>query len=378
MGAFRSAGPWRRRKYTGVIPRSISASGFPALLFALLASLTGCDPGTSGTSDAPASVTLDTLATVSLRGLPVSGPTAPVAVSADLDRIAVAARDVGEIFLFDGQGELVRRFGRAGEGPGEFVEISHLTFHPASDSLWVLDRGNGRVSVFGPEDSGPSREITLPGRYHGAAWASDTLLMVQGRFADGAPESALGRGIYAGEAVPALFEDEDGGVTGLGASTRPVTSAASGGLWVGHFRRPTLRRLDPALRATDSLEYRADFLGSTPGNAEVWSGMIDTEPAVLGLTEGPSGDLWILFGVPADPLPDVQDPGRALAEGQVEPADLARGVLARFDPAAPSAGPSAELDPFPLQTGLLPGGITYRFDADELGEMTLSLMRVGS
>lgn len=49
--------------------------------------------------------------------------------------------------------------------------------------------------------------------------------------------------------------------------------------------------------------------------------MIDTEPAVLGLTEGPSGDLWILFGVPAGPLPYVQGPRRVLAEGQVQPAN---------------------------------------------------------
>lgn len=324
------------------------------------------------------SATLDTLVTVSLRGLPIPGPTASVAVTADLERIALASRDAGEIFLFDGQGQLVRRFGRSGEGPGEFLEISHLTFHPASDSLWVLDRGNGRVSVVGPEDSRPSREITLPGRYYGAAWASDTLLMVQGRFADGAGESALGRGIYAGEAVPALFEDAESGMDAMGTSRRPVTSAASGGLWVGHFREPTLRRLDRALQVTDTLEYEADFFGVTPENAEPWSGMIDTEPAVLGLTEGPAGDLWILFGVPADPLPDVENPGRALAEGRVETADLARAVLASFDQAAPSDGPSAELDPFPLQTGLLPGGIAYRFDADELGEIVLTVMRVGS
>jgi len=341
-------------------------------------SVAACRPGTPDTADTPEPPALDTLLTVSLRGLPVSGPTAPVAVTADLNRIAVGVRDAGEIFLFDGRGELVRRFGRRGEGPGEYLEISHLTFHPASASLWVLDRGNGRVSVVGPEDSRPSREITLPGRYYGAAWASDTLLMVQGRFAVAAGESALGRGIYAGEAVPALFEDAASRIDALGASRRPVTSSASGGVWVGHFRQPTLRRLDDDLRVTDSLQYQAGFLGSAPENADLWSGMIDTEPAVLGLTEGPSGGLWILFGVPADPLPDVENPGRALSEGRVETADLARAALASFDAAAPSDGPSAELDPFPLQTGLLPGGIVYRFDAHELGEMTLTLMRVDS
>lgn len=42
-----------------------------------------------------------------------------------------------EILVFDQGGEFVRRIGRTGEGPGEFVTLARLGFK--ADTLWVLD-----------------------------------------------------------------------------------------------------------------------------------------------------------------------------------------------------------------------------------------------
>ena len=49
---------------------------------------------------------------------------------------------VPEIRVYDPEGELVRRIGRAGEGPGEFSENSFgLTFGLLGDTLWVHQNG---------------------------------------------------------------------------------------------------------------------------------------------------------------------------------------------------------------------------------------------
>jgi len=53
----------------------------------------------------------------------------------------------GEIFVFQTDGQLSRRFGRKGEGPGELGGRLALAIGP-SDSLFVLDNDQARLSVF--------------------------------------------------------------------------------------------------------------------------------------------------------------------------------------------------------------------------------------
>ena len=52
-----------------------------------------------------------------------------------------------EFRVFDAEGNFVRAVGREGEGPGEFLEVSGLGWAPDA-TLWVLDPGNIRISVF--------------------------------------------------------------------------------------------------------------------------------------------------------------------------------------------------------------------------------------
>jgi hypothetical protein len=323
--------------------------------------------------------TVDTVATVDMSGLPTPSPIAPVAVNGDLSRIAVGLRDgSGEIFVFDGDGALERRFGRDGQGPGEFREVTLLTFAPGSDTLWVLDGENRRASVWAPGAEAPSREIPLGGRLHGTSWAADTTLVVQGQFDDGGPAQALGRAVHPGGITPTLVEE--GAATGdaFDASIRPLTSSRAGGVWVGDFREPRLRRFTADLSPVARFEYHAPELEAAPANAELWAAYIDTQPAVLGLTEDASGGVWVLLGLPADPLPAVDDPGRALAEGEVGPEDLARTLLLRYDPDRFTDGPTDTVEWGPFRGGLLPGGLAYTFDPDELGEVTLTLVRLGT
>ncbi len=62
-------------------------------------------------------------------------------------RLYVLEAQAREIRVFDADGGFVRRFGRAGAGPGEFENPTGLFWGPEG-RLWVADPGNARYSVF--------------------------------------------------------------------------------------------------------------------------------------------------------------------------------------------------------------------------------------
>ena len=110
----------------------------------------------------------------------VFGEIAGVVVDGE-GRIWVADAQVPEIRVFDRDGALVRRIGRAGEGPGEFRNLSGLALAP--EGVGALDGTQGRVTVFDP-DGAVVRTFRLQRAYmileHGAAMAFDD----EGRFLD--------------------------------------------------------------------------------------------------------------------------------------------------------------------------------------------------
>lgn len=63
------------------------------------------------------------------------------------DGYAVAGADDPGIALFDHRGQFLRHVGRRGKGPGEFTDLSWVG-QCASDSLFVWDRQEYRISVF--------------------------------------------------------------------------------------------------------------------------------------------------------------------------------------------------------------------------------------
>jgi 6-bladed beta-propeller len=70
-----------------------------------------------------------------------------------------------EIKVFDEGGELVRRIGRKGQGPGEFLSIYSLVW--VGDRLLVLDLGNGRVAELSSEGAWMGSR-PAPGRVTGS------------------------------------------------------------------------------------------------------------------------------------------------------------------------------------------------------------------
>jgi len=67
-----------------------------------------------------------------------------------------------EILEFSPSGQLVRRFGRAGSGPGEFLIPGSIGWWAGQDSIWVADAVLPRVSVFSTAGE-LGRTIAVPG-----------------------------------------------------------------------------------------------------------------------------------------------------------------------------------------------------------------------
>jgi hypothetical protein len=74
-------------------------------------------------------------------------------------RVAFGQGQDNQVRVYDAAGKQLFRFGRAGDGPGEFRLIASLGW--IGDSLWVYDRRRGRVTIIRP-DGRMAREVTLP------------------------------------------------------------------------------------------------------------------------------------------------------------------------------------------------------------------------
>ncbi|HVG43316.1 MAG TPA: hypothetical protein VM890_01260 [Longimicrobium sp.] len=180
-------------------------------------------------------------------------------------RLLVGNGGSGELVLVDPRaGGAVKRYGRSGRGPGEFVAMAGV-WAGRGDTVWVYDMDLSRVTPFTPEGGFGSPVQVPPGDVGG-------LVTLRGRFADGAYLGVVVRG-YAGpqqrtgprpdsmsvvrvapgtDPAPLArifftqsFVDASGGVVSVPFASWGVAAGWSGGYWLGETGRYELRRYDP-------------------------------------------------------------------------------------------------------------------------------------
>ena len=85
----------------------------------------------------------------------------PGGVAGDrFDRLFILDAAGKRLLGFDPEGRAIGAWGREGGGPGELNSPSGLGVGPA-DSLWVVDPGNRRVTVFPPDPEGFPSDLAL-------------------------------------------------------------------------------------------------------------------------------------------------------------------------------------------------------------------------
>jgi hypothetical protein len=73
-------------------------------------------------------------------------------------------------------GQIVSQIGRLGSGPGEFTGVNGFAVDPQAASIWVLDRGNGRLVSFS-RDGTPGEVVAAA---HAGASAQRPILLTDG------------------------------------------------------------------------------------------------------------------------------------------------------------------------------------------------------
>ena len=85
--------------------------------------------------------------------LPLGTVASPYGVAVDADRwVYVSDYSGNAIFKFTPSGDLVRRFGARGRGPGQFIQPAGITVD-GHGNLFVVDGGNHRIQKFDPDGS---------------------------------------------------------------------------------------------------------------------------------------------------------------------------------------------------------------------------------
>lgn len=127
-----------------------------------------------------------------------AGPTGPdVEQFGRIESVAVDSR--GRIYVLDGLSQQVRVFdssgryhhtiGGEGSGPGEFTAARSLAVGNG-DTLWVIDDGEMRYSIFGPDGT---LSTTYPRNVRGYLSSAVGALLSDGSFVDWAPRTPDGR-----------------------------------------------------------------------------------------------------------------------------------------------------------------------------------------
>jgi hypothetical protein len=108
-------------------------------------------------------------------------------------RLLIANGGTGELLLVDPRGGAARRYGRKGQGPGEFTMLAAM-WPGGGDSVYVYDLQQARVTPFTPA-GGFGSPVALPRAN------AEGFLGLSGRFADGAYLGSVMKGIRGGTAT---------------------------------------------------------------------------------------------------------------------------------------------------------------------------------
>jgi hypothetical protein len=199
----------------------------------------------------------------------------------------------GQIALYDPSGRLLRVAGRLGAGPGEFGPVVHRIVVTAGDSIHILE-GN-RHTTMAPGLGAVASLRQLPIQHHdalplpGGQW----LLQYLPVGASGAdhPLHVVGS---QGSVVRSFGSNGQSlGPDQRAETVRVLAPARSGEVWVGYVNEYRIDRWTLNGRMTASVVRNADWFRPWTGRLSGAPMSVPPRPALLGLHEDASGNLWV-------------------------------------------------------------------------------------
>lgn len=236
--------------------------------------------------------------------LAVLGVSDEVAFAAPMDdgRIAVVqAYDRLRFSVLDPGGAVVRHVGRAGEGPGEYADVTWLEVQ--GDLVHVVDGSRRQVTVLdAASDFSVVSTIRLP--VPGATGRDMAVLGDSGYVANMMvfTRDRMGYVLHhldANGKVLQSFDEPGGPVRGMGiAEMRWLRAGSDGTVWSVPVTRYRVDQWDPASgERLQSFERRADWFPDHEGSSGPRHPDRPPAPVVIGVDVDPSGHVWVMTSV---------------------------------------------------------------------------------
>jgi hypothetical protein len=342
-----------------------------------LLAFAGAAACTANSDDSPThSVELVPLATIVAPGDSIDLATGMPAVASD-GHIVVPLDDspAGAVGVFDSAGRLVRRVGRAGDGPGEFRSVQSIGLG-LGDSLWVIDNlyrahvfappplvtfartirferpNTGRVTPFG---------ILSAGVYTSAGLQSAHLVNWDGQLVR-----------EYGASAPAASVDDRLGSPAVRDTAR---------VWVPYAKAYVLELLDAGGTVAQRIERRLSWFPPDSG-ARGFAWQAKPPPRIHAVNIGVDGNIWVLIRranrawkpqeVPGATRPDRPVEARRL--GAVNFAELFEGVIEVLDPRDGRLIATRDVGGGVL--GFPASDLIYEVTQDDVGRVSVQISRI--
>jgi hypothetical protein len=253
-------------------------------------------------------------------------PLSTFGVMANGTVLAAQTSHRGVIAVYDQRGQLIRAFGRSGDGPGEFRIVAQITV--AGDRIHILDRSARRISIF-------SRDFVLESTHDlGTGVDGNSELLVYGdqhvynteTVGSGGGTIAVVRGdsVLSDAISPPLQAP-----TSYVVQIRRIASVAANQFWASHLNRYRLELWNTAGRLEQVLTRSPTWFEpwvSTPRAS--W--LAAPQPMITGIRVLPDGLIWMTIRVAKEPYAPAPQGARV---GAADASDYVDTIIEVIDPA---------------------------------------------
>lgn len=273
-----------------------------------------------------------------------------------------------EVALFDSTGHLVRTYGKSGTGPRE-LRFVHSHFAAFSDSVLIVDRGNGRIQLLTPQLTF-ARLLPLFGP------TGDMVALADGRFA-AAIRTADGHNVHllhgSGQLDRPVGDPSSDNTSGIQRG-REIAIDAGGRIYAAHRTSYEIEVYDASGAPLYTLVRSVSWFRS-----DMWRDDESEKPWIQDITIDSQGYLWVLLNVPqsnAKPGPRavIDERGHPTPRTDAETAEVRDMVIEVIDPVSQKVIGAGKTDR--RFKGFLPSGEAYSLTTNEDGVGVVTIWRV--